>query len=325
MEQTQKQKILKRVFWGAVFFNFSAMAGLGLWVFLKPGIAQPGFAAQNPAPQVLGAISAPLRGPEQPILPSLFEETGQLQLDSVSAKSFLVYDAETGQDLLARDPDQRLGIASLTKLLTAYTAYQQLNMAGEIIVPSSTDSSISPSLKLRPGDRIKTLDIFNAMLIGSENDAAGVLASVVKTQTGQSAVALMNQAAQVLGMSNSHFGNPFGFDYGNNYSTANDLKKLVSQTQQLRAFTALESKTGYSFKGSFNEMYRARATNKLVGSRKNIYAIKTGYTETTLGSIALKTYIEGRPVVVIVLGSLNREADALRLIDEVTKNFRLAK
>ena len=192
-------------------------------------------------------------------------------------------------------------------------------------MPSSTDSSISPSLGLRPGDSVKTVDLFSAMLVGSENDAAEVLAGALKKRTGEDPVSLMNRQAEALGMEDSHFGNPYGFDYGHNYSTAKDLQKLIETTQRLRAFTALESKTGYQFIASSGTRYSAKATNKLVGKRKNIYAIKTGFTESSLGSIALKTYFESRPVVVIVIGSQNREKDALQLIDQIGGCFRLGE
>lgn len=277
-------------------------------------------------PMVLGAVSAPLRGAPEPQKLVLFKQTGDPELAKVTAKSFLVYDGLTGQVLFSRNPSQKMGIASLTKLLTAYTAYQVLDLNSKIEIPTTeTGSNTNPSLKIVPGDKIKTLNLFDAMLVGSENDAAGILAKEIRTVSGTSTIGLMNQVAGELGMANSHFGNPYGFDFGNNHSTAEDLKKLVDATQKLHAFVSLENKTGYGFRSLLGNTYFAKATNRLVGKVKNIYAIKTGFTESSLGSMAIKTYISDRPVIVILLGSQAREADALCLKEEAEKHFVLEK
>lgn len=324
MEENQKQKTIRQTYTLPVVWGLCVSFGLVLALKFLPSQSY-NQTRQNSfgQPQVLGAATGPLRGPKMALTKQKFIKINEPWLKEVMAKSFLVYDGETGQNLLVKNSETQLGIASLTKLLTAYTAYQYLDMAGEVLVPSSTDINIRPSLGLKPNDSVKTLDLFNSMLIGSENDAAEVLAKALEKQTGQDPVGLMNQQAKTLGMNSSHFSNPYGFDYGNNYSTAEDLKKLIQTTQQLIAFTLLENKTGYEFKTSTGMRYFAKATNKLIGRQANIYAIKTGFTESSLGSIALKTYFEGRPIVVIVIGSQNREKDALLLIDQVTRCFKL--
>lgn len=323
MKENQKQKTVRQIC--ALLAVWSLGLSFGLVLVYKFWFGQLYNQARQSLnqPQVLGAVTGTMRGPETILTKQEFVQIDEPQLKEVSAKSYLVYDGETGQNLLAKNSETKLGIASLTKLLTAYTAYQYLDMVGEILVPSNTDSSIRPSLGLKPNDSVKTLDLFNSMLIGSENDAAAVLAKALEQQTGQDPVNLINRQAKALGMSSSHFGNPYGFDYGNNYSTAEDIKKLIQTTQRLTVFTSLENKTGYEFNTRTGTRYFAKATNKLVGKQANIYAIKTGFTESSLGSIALKTYLEGRPVVVIVIGSQNREKDALLLIDQIIRCFKL--
>jgi len=322
--QNKKQKTAYLLgYFGALALFFGLSAAVLMHNF-SATLNQSTLSAQNGSPMVLGAVSAPLRGAEEPKKQTLFKQTGEPQLSEVTAKSFLVYDASTGQVLLSKNPRQRMGIASLTKLLTAYTAYQVLDLNSKIEIPGGeTGSNTNPSLKVLPGDKIKALDLFDAMLVGSENDAAGILAGQIKAVSGTSTIGLMNQFAQDLGMQDSHFGNPYGFDLGNNYSTAEDLQKLVDATQKLHAFVSLENKTGYGFKSLLGNSYFAKATNRLVGKVQNVYAIKTGYTETSLGSIAIKTYLSDRPVIVILLGSQARENDAIRLKDEAEKNFSL--
>src|SRR4029077_21109724 len=97
----------------------------------------------------------------------------------------------------------------------------------------------SPALNFLVGDSVKADDVFNSMLIGSCNDAALALADDVTGQTQKNFVDLMNQEAKTLGMANSSFENPMGFDNFNNYSTAQDIKILITETQQLAVFKDL--------------------------------------------------------------------------------------
>lgn len=322
MEQKLKPNTYLKIFWLELGINFLLLLCLCVWAAVAKNPQSQARFAPAP-PMVLGAVSGPLRGEEVPVVPKHLVAVSEPDLSGISAKSFLVYNAEDSLNLLEKNIDQKLGIASLTKLLTAYVAYQNLNMASEIQIKLVSGTNVKPSLGLIPGDKVKVFDLFNSMLVGSENDAAETLSDQLYAQTGQTTASLMNQVAESIGMSDSHFGNPLGFDYGNNYSTAGDLKKIITLTQSLHAFTSLENKTNYSFTGLLGSTYFAKATNKLVGTHSNIYAIKTGYTETALGSIALKTIIQDKPVVVVVLGSQNREKDALKLVEQINLHFKL--
>ena len=270
-----------------------------------------------PAPQVLGA-SVDLRGqaPEQaevlvkPVLPGP-------QLKDISAKSFLIYDQENGQILAQKNPDEKLGIASLTKLMTGLLAYQYLNFNDTIVIHKKGLLEISPSVNFIEGDKIKTGDIFDAMIIGSCNDAAQILATEISLKTGKPITQLMNQKALELGMTNTSFSNPIGLDVGNNYSTANDLAKLTDATQNLSAFSNLGLSTDLNFSGSLGYVYKIKNTNHLIAKISNLQAVKTGFTQKSLGSMITKTLNNGHTLVLMVLGSAQRESDTLILKNQV--------
>ncbi len=274
-------------------------------------------------PEVLGE-SIDLRGPAQtgagpysggkapvpqPAAPALTRE----QLAKISAKSFLVYDQETGTVLASRQPDQKLPIASLTKLMTGLLAYQYLDFSQPVIINKTGLTSIRPIVDFKNADEVRAGDVFNAMIVGSCNDSAQVLAQAITQKTGTSVVTLMNQKAQELGMDNTSYANPIGFDNPDNYSTADDLKILVEITQRLAIFSNLGKTNSVTFSGSDGQRYHAVATNRLIAQYPELYAVKTGYTEGAQGVMVSKIVRTGHNVIIIVLGSRDREADTVLL------------
>lgn len=269
-------------------------------------------------PQVLGASTTVRGEPEVAnFVPKILKVP---DYSGISAKSFLVFDLKSGENLLEKNTDQKLGIASITKLLTALVAYNNSDLNSSFQVKAKSSIKISPILGLIPGDEVKAMDVFNAMLVGSNNDAALALASFV-SETNNSFVALMNRQAQEIGMTNSNFANPLGFDSDENYSTATDLKLLITKTESLAAFSNLGRRISYDFVGKNNRTYHAVATNKLIARHPDISAIKTGHTENSGGAMATKIEKKGHEIVILVLGSANRELDTLKLKSLVDTGF----
>ena len=280
-------------------------------------------ASQTVLPKVLGVgttTSGYVRGtnenPEKIII-----QTKNPDLSAVTAQSFLVFDLNSGQELLQKNSAKKLAIASLTKLMTALTAYNNANLNGTIKITDKDTLNIKPDLGLMPGDEVSALDVFNSMLIGSCNDGALALADYASQASSDNFVKLMNRQANVLGMQNSSFSNSMGFDSSGNYSTAQDLKLLITATQQLSAFTDLGRRTGYEFSGTGGKTYFTLATNTLIKDHPDIQAIKTGFTDEASGAMAVKASIGSHQIVILVLGSQNRESDTLKLKAAVESSF----
>ncbi len=263
---------------------------------------------QDPAP-------APVIDPPQLIKP--------LQTEDVKAKSFLVYDLASNGNLAERNENFPLPIASLTKLMTAYVAYQHLVLATDVIAITANDTlDISPVLGLKVGDHIKAIDLFNAMLIGSANDAAQALGNHVGLQLHLPFKDLMNQEAERLGLTDSHFSNPVGFDSETNYATAEDLRLLVNAAQQYEAFALIGRDRAYSFTSDDGNKYYVRATNKLIFTDPEISAIKTGFTEEAQGAMITQINHLGHKFIIIVLGSPDRETDTLKLKKAIIGSYQ---
>jgi D-alanyl-D-alanine carboxypeptidase len=274
-------------------------------------------------PKVLGASTSTadfIRGNSQETA-KVISQTNSPDLTAVGAQSFLVFDLNSGQELLEKNPDQKLAIASLTKLMTALTAYDNSSLNRTFKISDGDTLHVKPYLGLLLGDEVTALDIFNSMLIGSCNDAAKALAEFISLSSGNNFIELMNRQAKSLGMLNSNFSNPMGFDSSNNYSTAEDLKLLITATQQLSAFTDLGRRIDYTFTGTKGKTYFTVATNNLIKNYPDIQAVKTGFTDEANGAMATKVTISGQQIIILVLDSQNREEDTLKLKAAITSDF----
>ena len=299
---------------------------VSVWNFSKD--AQPTFSAATGlpnGPKVLGATVESLRGSE--IGPSTTSprktSLGELDFNKVSAKSFSIIDESTGAVLFEKQPHLKLPIASLTKLMTVLLAYERLNPDEAMEILPADELNVEPSLNLKAGTEVKILDLMEATLVCSANDAARALANEVQRQYGnkQTFVSLMNEKAQSLGLLETNFSNPLGFDSDYNFSTVADLEKLAFYTQGYGLFKSMGRKTEVSFLSADNRAFSCKATNKLVGKNLEIEAIKTGYTQKALGSIIARVTRDGKKLIVLLVGSEDREGDLLKLSEIAFENF----
>jgi D-alanyl-D-alanine carboxypeptidase len=307
-------KLLKVLPYWLIFLIIAVGAQATGFLMSKNNIAT----AKN-QPQVLGASTGvpSIRGADSEA--RLISQINFPDLSDVNAKSYLVFDLASGQTLLAKNSGQKFAIASLTKLMTALVAYSNTDLNQDFVISDRDILNVKPNLGLIPGDSVRALDIFNAMLIGSCNDAAKALADYTTRVSGSDFVGLMNQ--KDLGLQNTSYQNPMGFDNSGNYSTADDLKILITQEQKLSVFTDLGRRINYEFLGSLGKAYYTSATNKLIQKYPDIQAIKTGWTNEASGAMATKVDIGGREVVILVLDSQSRESDTLKLKAALESSF----
>jgi serine-type D-Ala-D-Ala carboxypeptidase (penicillin-binding protein 5/6) len=266
--------------------------------------------------QIAGVSTIQFRGQEMatPSLPIALPMLGP-DIPAVQAQSYFVYHEETGSLIGERNIHTQLPIASLTKLLTFLVSVDILSPGDTVNVFEKDLVDIKPVTGVREGDQVLVNDLIASMLIGSANDAAGLLAAAVEGKTGQRFEDLLNQKAAKLGMTESHFSNPQGFDAVDNFSTAFDLSLLVKASTKHGVFETLGRSKDYSFTSLSGEPFKVKATNRLIRNHADIEAIKTGNTPEAKGGMITRVSKEGQYFIIIVLGSLDRETDTLLLKD----------
>jgi serine-type D-Ala-D-Ala carboxypeptidase (penicillin-binding protein 5/6) len=240
------------------------------------------------------------------------------------ADAAIVVDGRDGDVMFAKQADERQSIASTTKLMTALLT---LEGAGPREVFTASDYVAAPvesQIGLRPGERMRVSDLLEALLLESANDAASTLAEGVSGSVDEF-VADMNERAEELGLEDTSYANPIGFDDPLNYSTASDLATLTRELLRRPRFARVvdmpeaELDTGARPRTIDNR-------NTLVATHPFVTGVKTGHT---LGAgyvlIGSAKGPGGARVISVVMGEPSeaaRDSDTLKLLRWGIGRFR---
>src|SRR6266481_4031234 len=230
----------------------------------------------------------------------------------LTAKSYLLYDYTSKQVLLGHNSDAHMEPASLTKLMTAYLAFDALkhdtlSLTQEITVPAvAARSRTGESLMLlNVGQSVTVAELLQGLIVQSGNDAALTLAlNIAGSEAGF--VDMMNKQAKELGMNNTHFTNPVGVADAQHYSSAADLALLaaavVRDFPQYYKLFALREYT-------FNNVTQANR-NRLLWLDPYVDGIKTGHTNSAGFCLIGSAKRDEHRLISVVLGT---NSDNLRI------------
>lgn len=255
--------------------------------------------------------------PQRAYVPPCVLSADAENLQLCSAKAMVV-DQQTGQVLFSKNAAQQTPIASITKLMTAMVALDARPDMSEYLVISEEDYDYlkGTGSRLRAGMQATRAEMLHLALMSSENRAASALARYYPG--GLSAfVAAMNTKAIMLGMTHSHFVDPTGL-YSSNYSTAEDLVKMVHaayQYPEIRRITTTAGEdvdiVGANYPMSF------RNTNALVREGEwQIGLSKTGYISEAGRCLVMQAKVAQKPLIIVLLdsdGKWTRIGDANRV------------
>ena len=143
-----------------------------------------------------------------------------------SAKTAILINGDTGEVMDEQNADQRLPMASTTKIMTALLLCENGDFDREITVTAEMLRVEGSSMGLLAGDKVTLHDLLYGMMLASGNDAANVTAYVLGG-TVDGFVKMMNEKAAELGLSDTHFETPSGLDGDTHYTTARNLAALA--------------------------------------------------------------------------------------------------
>jgi len=229
---------------------------------------------------------------------------------SVAARAAAVLDVSSGQILYGKSATARVPMASTTKIMTALIALESGNLSQVVNVTVDSRKCVDCSLMgLRPGERLTLLDLLYGMLLPSGNDAAQQIAITIGGSE-QAFVGLMNARAQQLGLIDTHYANPHGLDAPGHYTSAVDLARLTRVALTDPTFAKIVQTSAKTVKGA--RTYNLKNTNKLL-PRNDVFGVKTGNTDAAGRCTVVLFRRGGRDVIVVVLGSQDRDGVALQL------------
>lgn len=240
---------------------------------------------------------------------------------AVSAAAAVLMDANTGEVLYARNPDEPLPPASVTKILTALVILERGRLADTVVVSREAAMVGGYSLGLRRGQKVSLGDLLAAILIRSANDAAVAAAEHVGDGLA-GFVDLMNAKAEALGMDHSHFANPHGLDEPGHVTTARDMAVLTRVALENPQFSELvrmrELRVTLWNPGRRGPVARARliqSHNKLLGRLDGADGVKTGYTGAAGRCLVASASRGNQRMIAVLLNDPNRWSDAASLLE----------
>ncbi len=196
---------------------------------------------------------------------------------STSARSAVLYQPETETFLYSKNAEERLPMASTTKIMTALVAIENSEPDELVAIDDSAIGVEGSSAYLRRGDVLTMEELLYALLLQSANDAAVAIACHIGDDV-EGFSSLMNEKANELGLQNTHFTNPHGLDHKEHYTTAKDLALIASEALKNSEFKKIVS----TYKKSFIGEDRSRTYvnhNKLLHLYDGCIGVKTGFTK----------------------------------------------
>lgn len=275
---------------------------------------------------LMAAAALPASAGENP------QEQYRFELPSfdVPCRTAMLIDQDTGTVLYEKKPDEQVPIASITKVMTLLLTFEALE-AGKVSledkVPVSEHSYEmgGSQIWLEPGEEFTLDEILKAICVSSANDAAVALAEFIGGSEG-AFVEMMNQKAQELGLTNTHFVNACGLDAPGHLSSARDVAKLSREILTKHpAVTHYSTIWTESLRGGQTQLLN---TNKLLKRYQGITGLKTGTTSGAGVCITASATRDDLSLIAVVLGSpsgAERFQAATMLLDYGFANFESAK
>lgn len=239
---------------------------------------------------------------------------------AITATAVVVEDLDTGVVLFVKDPEKQVPIASTTKIMTALVASSYFKPNDTLKVPDDILSISGSTMNLRPREQLTFRSLLYGMLLNSGNDAAFAIAANYPGGIN-GFIEAMNEKVGQLGLHNTHFDNPAGFDSVNHYSSAADLAKIAStaieDSQIARVVSTKQTEVASTDKSVIHSL---KNLNKLL-NLPGVLGIKTGTTPAAKENFIGLIERQNRRILTVVLGSDDRFGETEKLINWTFKNF----
>lgn len=242
------------------------------------------------------------------------------ELDGLKIGALLIKDLNTKHILYAKDAQKRVSPASLTKVMTVVLAIQSGKM-NQVVTITREMTQVKPTIAgYKRGDVVLMSDLVKAAMIKSDNDAAKAIAITVGGDE-EHFVALMNSKARQIGMRNTHFSNPCGYDGKDHYSSPNDLLKMTEyaiKSSTFNTISKLNSHTYYALNKGKLKQFTAYTHNRLLNRYQYAVGVKTGFTNKAGACLIARAKKDGKDCLIVMMNSkVDRWKTAKQIFEQV--------
>ncbi len=224
-----------------------------------------------------------------------------MQFPINAARCAAVIDSESGNILYLKNADEKRGMASTTKIMTALVAIENGNIDCEYAIPKEAVGIEGSSVYLKEGERLTLRELLYCLMLESGNDAAEAIAIIVGGSSNRF-VELMNERASELELKSTRFANPHGLSDENHYTTARELAIIAAEAMKYPLFCEIVGTKSFGVRYDGQENGRRLTNhNKLLFSYKSAIGVKTGYTKLDGKCLVSAAESEGRNIVCVTL------------------------
>ena len=222
---------------------------------------------------------------------------------SVPVRGYVLMDYQSGNLLANLKGEERMEPASITKLMTGYVIYKALNsgkirLDDQVTISEKAWRTQGSKMFVKIGSQVSVDELLSGMVVQSGNDATVALAEHV-SGSEETFVTLMNQEAQRLGLTNSHFTNTPGMPDPEHYMTARDIAVLAQAI--IREFP--EHYARYSVRSFKYNNIEQQNRNRLMLIDPTVDGIKTGHTQSAGYCLASSAKRGDTRLISVVLGA----------------------
>jgi len=228
----------------------------------------------------------------------------------VEASGYLLMDYHSGAVLAENNGEKRLEPASLTKIMTAYVVFKELeegniSLQDQVLVSKKAWKTPGSRMFIEVGKKVSVDDLIHGMIIVSGNDACVALAEHI-AGSEESFVALMNKYAIELGMENTHFVNATGLPDPDHYTTPEDILKVTrALIREFPQYYPIYSQREFTY----NKITQ-KNRNRLLWRDPSVDGVKTGHTKSAGYCLVASAKREGMRLLSVVMGTKSEEARA---------------
>lgn len=240
-----------------------------------------------------------------------------------SAKAMCVMESSSKRVFYQKNEEQKLPMASTTKIMTAITAIENCKDLDKTFEISTKAVGISgTSIYLRKGEVMSTRDLLYGLMLVSGNDASVAIAEHVSGNT-KAFVELMNKTAREIGAKNTHFDNTHGLDSKTHYTTAYDLSLITSYAFNNPIFKEIVSTKSTKITNSDGKERYLKNKNKLLNLLEGCNGVKTGFTDDAGRCLVSSCERDGMNVVCVVLNCRPMFEESAKLLDRAFEEYKM--
>ena len=254
------------------------------------------------------------------------QASNQKDFPIINSRRYVVFDRDSKTDILGKDENKETPMASTTKIMTTIIVLENCkNLNEEVVVDKKATQIGGSKLKIKAGDKITVNDLLYGMMLRSGNDASIALA-IYLSESVENFVNQMNEKAQSLKLTHTHFTSPYGLDNPMHYTTPHELALLTDYALQNEIFRKIVGTKLTTIRINGNPVEIKNTNELLCNNIEGVYGVKTGFTNGAGRCLVTAVKRNDMDLIVVTLEADTRKErakDTINLVNYVTKNYRV--